>query len=299
MINKICSLLVLTTFAFFCSAQYEDKLELNKGVKSYENGDYKKAEQHFVNSFDKNPDYSAAIYNAGNAAYLDGNFEGAREYYNQYINTIEDNNEKAEALHNIGNSYLKNYKEKQDGKSLAESINYFKDALRNNPKDEDTRYNLSYALSQLKKQQQQNKDKEQEGKDQQDKEQEGKDQQDKEQEGKDQQDKEQEGKDQQDKEQEGKDQQDKEQEGKDQQDKEQEGKDQQDKEQEGKDQQDKNQEGKDQQDKNQEQEKKGEMSQKQIEKNLDAINNDEQKILRKVNLQKGDKKKKTKQAKDW
>ena len=246
--------MVLTTFVIFCSAQYEDKLELNKGVKSYENGDYKKAEQHFVNSFDKNPHYSAAIYNAGNAAYLDGNFEGAREYYNQYINTIEDNNEKAEALHNIGNSYLKNYKEKQDGKSLAESINYFKDALRNNPKDEDTRYNLSYALSQLKKQQQQNKDK---------------------------------------------DQQDKKQEGKDQQDKEQEGKDQQDKEQEGKDQQDKEQEGKDQQDKNQEQEKKGEMSQKQIEKNLDAINNDEQKILRKVNLQKGDKKKKTKQAKDW
>ena len=241
--------MVLTTFVIFCSAQYEDKLELNKGVKSYENGDYKKAEQHFVNSFDKNPDYSAAIYNAGNAAYLDGNFEGAREYYNQYINTIEDNNEKAEALHNIGNSYLKNYKEKQDGKSLAESINYFKDALRNNPKDEDTRYNLSYALSQLKKQQQQNKDKEQEGKDQQDKEQEGKDQQDKKQE--------------------------------------------------SKDQQDKKQEGKDQQDKNQEQEKKGEMSQKQIEKNLDAINNDEQKILRKVNLQKGDKKKKTKQAKDW
>ena len=60
--------------------------------------------QYFLNSFNENPEYSTAIYNAGNAAYLDGNFESAREYYDQYINTIENKNEKAEALHNIGNT---------------------------------------------------------------------------------------------------------------------------------------------------------------------------------------------------
>ena len=259
---KLISLFIIGSFSNFVMAQLNEKLELNEGVKSYEQGDYKTAEQHFLNSFNENPEYSTAIYNAGNAAYLDGNFESAREYYDQYINTIENKNEKAEALHNIGNTYLKNFKEKKDGKSLAESINFYKESLRNNPSDEDTRYNLAYALNQLQQQQQQEKNNDQQqnndDKDQQKNDQEKKDDQQK--------------------------------------DKQDEKGDQKKNEQEKKDDQQNN---KPQNNSKQEEEKKGEMSQKQIEKNLDAINNDEQKILRKVNLKKGDSKKKTKQTKDW
>tara|TARA_B100000963_G_scaffold360306_1_gene390669 strand:- start:640 stop:1428 length:789 start_codon:yes stop_codon:yes gene_type:complete len=259
---KLISLFIIGSFSNFVMAQLNEKLELNEGVKSYEQGDYKTAEQHFLNSFNENPEYSTAIYNAGNAAYLDGNFESAREYYDQYINTIENKNEKAEALHNIGNTYLKNFKEKKDGKSLAESINFYKESLRNNPSDEDTRYNLAYALNQLQQQQQQEKNNDQQqnndNKDQQKNDQEKKDDQQK--------------------------------------DKQDEKGDQKKNEQEKKDDQQNN---KPQNNSKQEEEKKGEMSQKQIEKNLDAINNDEQKILRKVNLKKGDSKKKTKQTKDW
>lgn len=259
---KLISLFIIGSFSNFVMAQLNEKLELNEGVKSYEQGDYKTAEQHFLNSFNENPEYSTAIYNAGNAAYLDGNFESAREYYDQYINTIENKNEKAEALHNIGNTYLKNFKEKKDGKSLAESINFYKESLRNNPSDEDTRYNLAYALNQLQQQQQQEKNNDQQqnndSKDQQKNDQEKKDDQQK--------------------------------------DKQDEKGDQKKNEQEKKDDQQNN---KPQNNSKQEEEKKGEMSQKQIEKNLDAINNDEQKILRKVNLKKGDSKKKTKQTKDW
>ena len=259
---KLFSIFIIGSFSNFVMAQLNEKLELNEGVKSYEQGDYKTAEQHFLNSFNENPEYSTAIYNAGNAAYLDGNFESAREYYDQYINTIENKNEKAEALHNIGNTYLKNFKEKKDGKSLAESINFYKESLRNNPSDEDTRYNLAYALNQLQQQQQQEKNNDQQqnndNKDQQKNDQEKKDDQQK--------------------------------------DKQDEKGDQKKNEQEKKDDQQNN---KPQNNSKQEEEKKGEMSQKQIEKNLDAINNDEQKILRKVNLKKGDSKKKTKQTKDW
>lgn len=259
---KLISLFIIGSFSNFVMAQLNEKLELNEGVRSYEQGDYKTAEQHFLNSFNENPEYSTAIYNAGNAAYLDGNFESAREYYDQYINTIENKNEKAEALHNIGNTYLKNFKEKKDGKSLAESINFYKESLRNNPSDEDTRYNLAYALNQLQQQQQQEKNNDQQqnndNKDQQKNDQEKKDDQQK--------------------------------------DKQDEKGDQKKNEQEKNDDQQNN---KPQNNSKQEEEKKGEMSQKQIEKNLDAINNDEQKILRKVNLKKGDSKKKTKQTKDW
>ena len=259
---KLISLFIIGSFSNFVMAQLNEKLELNEGVKSYEQGDYKTAEQHFLNSFNENPEYSTAIYNAGNAAYLNGNFESAREYYDQYINTIVNKNEKAEALHNIGNTYLKNFKEKKDGKSLAESINFYKESLRNNPSDEDTRYNLAYALNQLQQQQQQEKNNDQQQNN------DNKDQQ--------------------------KDKQDEK--GNQQKDKQDEKGDQKKNEQEKKDDQQNN---KPQNNSKQEEEKKGEMSQKQIEKNLDAINNDEQKILRKVNLKKGDSKKKTKQTKDW
>ncbi|MDG2369974.1 MAG: hypothetical protein P8M12_04985, partial [Flavobacteriales bacterium] len=171
-------------------SQYKAKIELNEGVKAYENGEYLKAQEHFENSFSENPAYTKAIFNAGNAAYLNGDFEAARDFYNKYIGSKENKFERAEALHNIGNSYLKNFKEKKDENSLIESINYFKKSLRENPNDQETRYNLAYALNQLQQNkednQQQDENKDQDKKDQDKKDQDKKDQEQKDQEQKDQ-----------------------------------------------------------------------------------------------------------------
>ena len=268
---KISSILLLFVCSLNVLGQYKAKIELNEGVKAYENGEYLKAQEHFENSFSENPAYTKAIFNAGNAAYLNGDFEAARDFYNKYIGSKENKFERAEALHNIGNSYLKNFKEKKDENSLIESINYFKKSLRENPNDQETRYNLAYALNQL----QQNKEENKEDNQQQD---ENKDQDKKDQEQKDQDKKNQDQKDQ-----------DKKEDNQQQDEKDQDKKDQ--------DQKKDNKDGKG--DKEKEEEKKGEMSQKQIEKNLDAINNEEEKILLKVNRQKGDKKKSTNQVKDW
>ena len=246
--NKYISLLLLCFWSIFTTAQYKEKIKLTEGVKAYENGDYKIAQEHFENSFAENPSYGIAIYNAGNAAYLDGDFDTAREYYNKYINTIETRTERAEALHNIGNSYLKNYKDKQDEKSLLESINYYKNSLRENPSDQETRYNLAYALNQLQQQQKEENKQEKEDKDNKE-EKKDKDK---------------------------------------------------DKDKDNKEEnQDSQKKENQQKGEEKEEEKKGEMSQKQIEKNLDAVNNDEQKILMKVNRQKGDQKKTKNQVKDW
>merc|ERR1711991_196942 len=57
---------------------------------------------------------------------------------------------KAEAYHNMGNSFMK---EKEYGKA----VEAFKNSLRNNSKDDETRYNLALA-KELLKNQQQNKD---------------------------------------------------------------------------------------------------------------------------------------------
>ena len=49
---KLISIFIIVSFSNFVMAQLNEKLELNEGVKSYEQGDYKTAEQHFLNSFD-------------------------------------------------------------------------------------------------------------------------------------------------------------------------------------------------------------------------------------------------------
>ena len=72
---------------------------------------------------------------------------------------------RAKAFHNMGNAYLK-------GQEYEKSIEAYKRALRENPDDMDTKYNLAYAQSKLKQQQQQ------QNQDQQDKDQENKDQKD-------------------------------------------------------------------------------------------------------------------------
>ncbi len=85
--------------------------------------------------------------------------------------------------------------------------------------------------------------------------------------------------------------------------KEQQNKEQQNKEQKNKEQQNKEKQNKEQQQSSQKGEgkesKEVKLSEKQAIKNLDAINNDEEKILLKVNRKKGSQKKKNDNVKDW
>ena len=181
-----------------------------------------------------------------------GDFESSRNNFNQYIQSNITKEEKSKAYYNIGNSYLTEYAKSTQENSgqppnsdlLTNAVDNYKKSLRNNPTDEDARYNLSYAMKLL--QQSQNQD----------------------------------------------------QQNKDQQNKDQQNKDQQNKVQQNKDQQNKDQQNKDQQNKEQQQKEKQAQSKQQALKNLDAINGDEEKILMKVNRNKGDKKKKSK-TKDW
>ena len=106
-----------------------------------------------------NNQYNGALYNAANSAYRNGDFEKATEYYKQYAGTLENKNDKAKAYHNLGNVFLKRFsgssqnqnpeEQKKSSDYLKNSIEAYKNSLRNNPNDEDTRYNLSYALSKL------------------------------------------------------------------------------------------------------------------------------------------------------
>ena len=259
----------------------ESKLKLNEGNQAYKNGDFNKSSSNYEKSLSEDKKNLAAFYNSGNASYMSGDFESARESFNSFISKTNNIDDKSKAHYNIGNSFLTEYakeaKEKGQAPSsdiLKNAIKEYQQSLRFNPKDKDARYNLSYAMKLLQDQQKQEQENKDQNKDQEDKEdQDNKDN------------KEQDNKEKKDQDQKEKDGKDKEKQNQ---------KDNEDKEKKNK----QEQENKKQEEKDKKQNAKPNETKEQAIKNLDAINNDEQKVLLKVNRKKGDQKKKSK-TKDW
>ncbi|MDQ3050968.1 MAG: tetratricopeptide repeat protein [Bacteroidota bacterium] len=143
-------------------AQNERK-EIREGNDKYEKGKYSDAETDYRRALEKNRSSYPGNYNLGGALYRQKKFDEAIQQYQQTIDKSEDPEEKAQTYHNMGNALLQAQK-------YDESVQAYKEALKLNPADADTRYNLAYAQAMLKKQQQQqqqNKDSQDQNKDQQ------------------------------------------------------------------------------------------------------------------------------------
>ena len=260
--------IIMTLICVHSNAQTIDsKFALDEANKSYKIGEYEVSIEKYNSANKLDTSNNISFFNAGNAAFMNDDFEEANNYYKEYINQTANENEKAEALYNIGNSYFNDYKKNKNQESLTKSIESYKKSIRLNSKDNDTRYNLSHAMKIAKQQ---------ENQDQQNKDQENKDQKNKDQENKDQENKDQKNKDQENKDQKTKGEKDK-------------SKEKQPKE---------NNKEKEQKQPPKQGKEKPSMEQKQALKYLDAINSDEEKVLLKVNRQKGDEKKASK-SKDW
>lgn len=234
--------------------------------------DFVSGEMAYRQAISEKPNTVAGIYNLGNAYYKKGNFEEALYRHQQAAKATTSKSDKHKAYHNIGNILMQN-------KKCKEAVEAFKNALRNDPTDNETRYNLGLAKVCAEEQ----KDQEDENKDDKNKD-ENKDDQDK---------KENEDK----KDKEGDDKEDQKDKG-DQEKKE--GEDE--KDDEGKPKDEKEDKGKGEDDKKKEQQKPkpqpGQMSPQQIKNLLEAMNNQEQKVQEKMNAVK-EKGAKIKTEKDW
>lgn len=136
-------------------AQQENK-DLRSGNKQYKSEKYTEAEVAYRKALEKNNKSFEANFNLGNALYRQEKYSDALDYFDRAgALSGNDKQKKAAALHNIGNSLLSENK-------IQESIEAYKNALRNTPKDNDIRYNMAYAQSLLKKQQQNQQQQQQE-----------------------------------------------------------------------------------------------------------------------------------------
>ena len=148
MTYKTYIFIVLTLGSFFSLiAQSERKMTRN-GNTNYETGNFIDAEINYKKALEKNSDLLEAQFNLGDALVKQERFDEALEAFEKVSASTENQNLKADALHNKGNVLLS----QQD---LEGAIESYKDALRINPKDHETRYNYAYVKKLLDEQQQQ------------------------------------------------------------------------------------------------------------------------------------------------
>lgn len=118
------------------------------------------AEEEYRKALNLRPTNDQWNFNLADALYKQMRFEEAEQKFKELSEKLETKTEQARALHNKGNSQLMQQR-------IDDSIESYKEALRRNPNDLDTKYNLAYAQM-LKDKQEQQQQQQQNQQDQQD-----------------------------------------------------------------------------------------------------------------------------------
>lgn len=152
--QKVVTLLLTLLISTAIQAQ-TDRLLVRQGNKQFRAGNYAEAEVSYRKAVEKNPQNAQALYNLGNALLGQRKDSAAVSQFEQAAKLETNPIRKSQAFHNIGVVC-------QGQKQFAQAIEAYKESLRNNPADDETRYNLELCKRQQKQQQdqqnQQNKD---------------------------------------------------------------------------------------------------------------------------------------------
>ena len=135
-------------------AQKTDRDYLRSGNKLYNDSLFIKAEVDYRKALEQNPQSTDAMFNLSNSLLMQQKAKEALEQLESVAKIEKDKSKLAESYHNMGVILHVN-------KQYPQCIEAYKEALRNNPKDDETRYNLALAQKMLKDQQQQQQDQQQ------------------------------------------------------------------------------------------------------------------------------------------
>ena len=102
------------------------------------------AEADFRKAIALNPANETGKYNLGTAYYGKNKNTEALNRFKQAASVATAKSEKHRAFHNLGNTFM-------NEKNYTEAVEAFKNALRNNPTDDESRYNLALAKDMLEK----------------------------------------------------------------------------------------------------------------------------------------------------
>lgn len=119
-----------------------------EGNKELSESNFVNAEANYRKAISQNAENSIAPYNLGNAYYQNETYSEAFGRFKQAGENATSKTDKHRAYHNMGNVFMKN-------KEYQKAVDAYKESLRNDPTDEETRYNLALAKEMLKKEQEQ------------------------------------------------------------------------------------------------------------------------------------------------
>lgn len=259
--NKVFWVLIVATISFVQAQEGAVTNHIYEGNSKVKEEAFSEAEKAYRKALSIAPEKATALYNLGNTHFLDAQFEEASQRFFQTQKFATTKEDKHKAFHNMGNVFMKK-------KDYQKAVEAYKNALRNNPSDEETRYNYALAKELLEKEkppQEQEQDDKKDQKDQQKEEQEDQNKDQKDQEG--------------------------DQENKDEKDPNKEGDQGEENKEEGKpknpgDQEKKEQPNNNPQNQQQQPPRKGQLSPQQVQNLLEAMNNQEKKVQDKVNAKK-------------
>ena len=149
----VLSILMIQALVGFAQT---DRQHIRYGNRWFKQDNYVKAEAEYRKAVDKNPSNPQALYNLGCALLMQKKDSAAIQQFEHAGKIETDPKRKAMAYHNIGWIC-------QSLKMYGEAAEAYKESLRNNPSDNETRYNLALCMRQQKKNKQE-KDKQQQQK---------------------------------------------------------------------------------------------------------------------------------------
>jgi Ca-activated chloride channel family protein len=136
------------------TAQTTEWKYMHKGNRAFEAQDYAEAELNYLKALKENPRSSRALFNLGDVQLAKNNPQAAYDYFDQSLKLESDTLVQAMACHNQGYIYhttaMSSTKEEERQQYLRMAIERYKESLRKNPLDEDTRYNLALCQKLLK-----------------------------------------------------------------------------------------------------------------------------------------------------
>ena len=147
MLQKTYITLLFLLVASSAFAQKTERDYLRSGNKLYNDRLFIKAEVDYRKALEINPKSTDAMFNLGNSLLMQQKAKEAMEQFESASKVEKDKDKLAQIYHNMGVIL-------QSSKQYPQCIEAYKESLRNNPKDDETRYNLALAQKQLQDQQQ-------------------------------------------------------------------------------------------------------------------------------------------------
>ena len=154
--QKYIGLFFLLIAATTVHAQKAERDLIRKGNRMYIDSVYENSEVYYRKALEINPKSTVAMYNLANTLMQQNKLQEAMEQFAGAAKVEKEKPNLAQIYHNMGVIF-------ESQNVYAKGIEAFKELLRYNPKDDETRYNLALAQKLLKDQQQdqQNQDNQQ------------------------------------------------------------------------------------------------------------------------------------------